>query len=129
MKNLLLIGYGAMGRTVHRELAANRHARVQFVIETGAQTELRILVVDIFNHKMRRYRCRNTLQILHLGCLVRREKRMIARTIAGIINIFRIRCLRYDRLLNIEYADTDRNLQEVIEIKLQNRRNIQLCNK
>ncbi|MEO8976464.1 MAG: aspartate dehydrogenase [Casimicrobiaceae bacterium] len=35
MKNLLLIGYGAMGQTVHRELAANPHARVQFVIETG----------------------------------------------------------------------------------------------
>ena len=34
MKALLLIGYGAMGRTVHEALRAHRHARVAYIVET-----------------------------------------------------------------------------------------------
>lgn len=35
MKTLLLIGYGAMGRTVHAELASHARARVRFIVETA----------------------------------------------------------------------------------------------
>lgn len=34
MKKLLLIGFGAMGRTVHAALASNSRARVEFILET-----------------------------------------------------------------------------------------------
>ena len=34
VKQLLLIGYGAMGRTVHRQLAGHARARVAFILET-----------------------------------------------------------------------------------------------
>jgi len=39
MKALLLIGYGAMGRTVHGELGSSTRARVEFVLETVQRSE------------------------------------------------------------------------------------------
>lgn len=39
MKVLLLIGYGAMGRTVHGELRSSKRARVDFVLETAERCE------------------------------------------------------------------------------------------
>ena len=39
MKTLLLIGYGAMGRTVHDALRTHRHARVGYVVETAERCD------------------------------------------------------------------------------------------
>jgi aspartate dehydrogenase len=39
MKTLLLIGYGAMGRTVHDALRDHPHARIEYIVETAERRD------------------------------------------------------------------------------------------